>query len=146
MSLATTAWGTRIVRTTRALGIVTSAAAITAVTSGALFYTTNILSFPSVVQASTAPLAQIIEAEPGPNVNKPPKITKQSSYKALELAKSLKLVGAKMYGAFWCSHCFNQKQELGVQVAEGNYYQYIECDKEGFMSEYPLCRAKNVII
>lgn len=37
-------------------------------------------------------------------------ITTQSSSFALSLAKHLHSVGAKMYGAFWCSHCVEQKQ------------------------------------
>lgn len=37
-------------------------------------------------------------------------ITTKSSPRALALAKHLQLIGAKMYGAFWCSHCLEQKQ------------------------------------
>lgn len=37
-------------------------------------------------------------------------ITTSSSPFALSLAKHLHSVGAKMYGAFWCSHCLEQKQ------------------------------------
>ena len=37
-------------------------------------------------------------------------ITSQSSPMALSLAKHLRSIGAKMYGAFWCSHCNEQKQ------------------------------------
>lgn len=39
-------------------------------------------------------------------------ITTPSSPFALSLAKHLKAVGAKIYGAFWCSHCLEQKQVL----------------------------------
>jgi hypothetical protein len=37
-------------------------------------------------------------------------ITTTSSSFALSLAKHMRSVGAKMYGAFWCSHCVEQKQ------------------------------------
>ncbi|KAG6528160.1 hypothetical protein ZIOFF_010309 [Zingiber officinale] len=37
-------------------------------------------------------------------------ITNQSTPLALSLAKHLRSIGAKMYGAFWCSHCNEQKQ------------------------------------
>jgi hypothetical protein len=37
-------------------------------------------------------------------------ITTTSSPFALSLAKHLNSIGAKMYGAFWCSHCLEQKQ------------------------------------
>jgi hypothetical protein len=36
-------------------------------------------------------------------------ITTPSSPFALSLAKYLNSIGAKMYGAFWCSHCQEQK-------------------------------------
>ena len=39
-----------------------------------------------------------------------PEVTHVSSSQELALAKQLKAIGAKMYGAFWCSHCFEQKQ------------------------------------
>lgn len=49
------------------------------------------------------------------NVNLPyftTEITTESSPFALSLAKHLRSIGAKMYGAFWCSHCLEQKQVL----------------------------------
>jgi hypothetical protein len=46
----------------------------------------------------------------------PPLVTSESSRGAVDLARRLKAAGAKMYGAFWCSHCFEQKQAFGAQV------------------------------
>lgn len=40
-------------------------------------------------------------------------ITSPSSPFALSLARHLHSVGAKMYGAFWCSHCQEQKEVCG---------------------------------
>ncbi|KAI3462322.1 hypothetical protein Pfo_018985 [Paulownia fortunei] len=37
-------------------------------------------------------------------------ITQESSPLAISLAKHLRLIGAKLYGAFWCSHCLDQKE------------------------------------
>lgn len=37
-------------------------------------------------------------------------ITRESSPLAIALAKHLHSIGAKLYGAFWCSHCFDQKE------------------------------------
>ena len=37
-------------------------------------------------------------------------ITTESSPFAIALARHLHSIGAKMYGAFWCSHCNEQKQ------------------------------------
>ena len=43
-------------------------------------------------------------------LRQPPVVTKTSSPEAMALAKHLKEIGATMYGAFWCSHCYGQKQ------------------------------------
>lgn len=40
-------------------------------------------------------------------------ITTPSSPFALSLARHLHSIGAKMYGAFWCSHCQEQKVVCG---------------------------------
>ena len=49
-----------------------------------------------------------------------------------------------MYGAFWCSHCYDQKQALGKQVFAEKYVQYIECSKDGLNSQTKLCKSKEV--
>jgi len=41
-----------------------------------------------------------------------PEVSTMSTSKEITLAKQLKAIGAKMYGAFWCSHCFEQKQVI----------------------------------
>ena len=76
----------------------------------------------------------------------PPIIKEHSSPRALAIGKRLKEKNAKMYGAYWCSHCNNQKQELGIEVKEQQMFTYVECDKEGLNSEYPYCKAnkKNI--
>lgn len=57
-------------------------------------------------------------------------MTEVSSPRAVELAKRLKAAGAKMYGAFWCSHCFEQKQSFGKEaMAE---LPYVECYPDGY--------------
>ena len=43
---------------------------------------------------------------------------------AIHLAKS----GAKMYGAFWCPHCQQQKEYFGTSVSR---LPYIECSPDG---------------
>ncbi len=57
-------------------------------------------------------------------------MTEVSSERAVDLARRLRAVGAKMYGAFWCSHCFEQKQAFGE--AAGHDLPYVECYPEGF--------------
>ncbi|MBI4015190.1 MAG: hypothetical protein HY362_00500 [Candidatus Aenigmarchaeota archaeon] len=41
-----------------------------------------------------------------------------------DFAKCLNEKGVKMYGAFWCSHCNNQKALFG---SSWSYMNYIEC-------------------
>lgn len=57
-------------------------------------------------------------------------ITTKSSPYALALAKHLNSIGAKMYGAFWCSHCVEQKEKFGYEAAK--LVNYVECFPNGF--------------
>ena len=41
-----------------------------------------------------------------------------------EFAKCLSVNKVKMYGAFWCPHCNNQKKEFGNSF---KYVDYVEC-------------------
>lgn len=111
-----------------------------------LFYTTSILAVsPDEALASTAPAYQAMLTEDEKNTpkdNSPPIITSKSPAAALALAPRLEKADAKMYGAYWCSHCNNQKKELGVEA--GRSFPYIECDKEGKNSQYPLCKSKKI--
>jgi len=59
-----------------------------------------------------------------------PEVSTQSSPEAKSLAKKLKEAGAKMYGAFWCSHCFDQKQAFGAQAMSD--FPYVECYPDGW--------------
>ncbi|RAL45802.1 hypothetical protein DM860_009666 [Cuscuta australis] len=56
-------------------------------------------------------------------------ITTHSSPYAISLAKHLSSVGARMYGAFWCSHCQDQKQMFGKEAAA--LLNYVECFPTG---------------
>ncbi|KAI2503262.1 vitamin K epoxide reductase-like protein [Fragilaria crotonensis] len=73
----------------------------------------------------------------------PPAITTSSSPQALAIGKDLVKLNAKMYGAYWCSHCYDQKQSLGKQAFYESV-QYIECSKEGVNSQAPVCKERNV--
>jgi len=57
------------------------------------------------------------------------------------LAKCLTEKGAKMYGAYWCSHCNNQKEGFGDAV---KYIDYVECDAGGENAQVDLCIEKGV--
>lgn len=59
-----------------------------------------------------------------------PVVTTSSTDQSVRLASRLKAAGAKMYGAFWCSHCFDQKQIFG-SAAMANF-PYVECYPNGW--------------
>lgn len=72
----------------------------------------------------------------------PPSITSHSDARMMKLAEKLKSKNARMYGAFWCEHCYRQKQMLGQEAFDK--IEYIECSKNGRGSQYKLCREKDV--
>lgn len=72
----------------------------------------------------------------------PPEITEPSSERAIRLATDLKSLDAKLYTAFWCSHCYEQKQTLGKEAME--IVKYIECDRQGLNSRRSLCQERKV--
>ncbi len=74
--------------------------------------------------------------------NAPPAITTTSSKAALALAADLNSLDARMFGAFWCSHCYDQKQALGYEAMQT--IPYIECDREGYNSKRDFCKEKDV--
>ncbi|XP_073296518.1 thiol-disulfide oxidoreductase LTO1 isoform X1 [Primulina huaijiensis] len=57
------------------------------------------------------------------------KVTKKSSPVALSLARHLHSIGAKLYGAFWCSHCQDQKEMFGREASK--LLDYVECFPDG---------------
>ncbi|GMY11143.1 thiol-disulfide oxidoreductase LTO1 [Fagus crenata] len=66
-------------------------------------------------------------------------ITTTSSPFALSLAKHLNSIGAKMYGAFWCSHCLEQKQMFGREAAK--LLDYVECFPDGYKKGTKMIKA-----
>jgi uncharacterized membrane protein len=76
------------------------------------------------------------------SVNIPPPITTKSSSQALQIASMLREANTKMYGAFWCSHCYDQKQTLGLPAFQS--IQYIECSRDGYQSQADQCRERNI--
>lgn len=51
-----------------------------------------------------------------------------SSPYQIALADHLRAKGATFYGAWWCSHCFHQKNLFGTEGARK--LPYLECDKD----------------
>lgn len=69
-------------------------------------------------------------------------ITTSSSAAELGLAQHLKQIDAKMYGAFTCPHCQNQKHLFGKEAAA--QLNYIECHPQGKNSQTDLCMKANI--
>ena len=73
----------------------------------------------------------------------PPQLEQSSTSYSRALAKHLAETGAKMYGAFWCSHCIEQKEIFGA----GAEIPYVECFPDGWERGTPLsgsCQAAKV--
>jgi uncharacterized membrane protein/glutaredoxin len=69
-------------------------------------------------------------------------ITTTSGESELALADHLAKVGAKMYGAWWCPHCEEQKLLLGKEAF--GKIQYVECDKDGNNSQSDVCQKVGI--
>lgn len=76
--------------------------------------------------------------------NEPGKIaiTTSSGAAEISLAQHLKQTGAKMYGAFTCPHCQNQKGLFGKQAAD--QLNYIECHPQGKNAQPDLCTSAGI--
>lgn len=79
--------------------------------------------------------------EPQKNIPPPP-ITSKSSEQALKIGQDLKGLNTRFFGAYWCSHCYEQKQRLGKEAMAN--VQYIECSKEGLNSQNDLCKERGI--
>ncbi|MCX5963705.1 MAG: vitamin K epoxide reductase family protein [Cyanobacteria bacterium] len=56
-----------------------------------------------------------------------------------QLAKHLKETGAKMYGAYWCPHCCEQKQLFGKEAMKE--FNYVECADDGKNADAKACAS-----
>ncbi|XP_065857464.1 thiol-disulfide oxidoreductase LTO1 isoform X2 [Euphorbia lathyris] len=66
-------------------------------------------------------------------------VTTPSSPFTVSLAKHLNSIGAKMYGAFWCSHCLEQKQMFGQEASK--ILNYVECFPDGYRKGIKIAKA-----
>lgn len=69
-------------------------------------------------------------------------ITTTSGESEIKLAQYLTEVGAKKYGAFWCPHCYEQKQLFGKEAFQE--INYIECDPNGKNPQPEACVAADI--
>jgi hypothetical protein len=56
-------------------------------------------------------------------------------------AKCLTAKQAKMYGAFWCPHCEDQKEKFGSSF---QYAPYVECGIKGSQGIEPVCTQAGI--
>lgn len=71
-----------------------------------------------------------------------PAITSTSGQAEIALAKHLTSIGAKMYGAYWCPHCHDQKQLFGQQA--WREVTYVECAPDGLNAQPQVCQAQQI--
>jgi uncharacterized membrane protein len=69
-------------------------------------------------------------------------ITTTSGPAELALAQHLKDSGAKLYAAWWCEYCHEQKQRFGAEATA--LLPYVECDARGQNPQTELCLAQSL--
>lgn len=87
-------------------------------------------------------LIPISEAQGMPQPPSGWKVTTTSGEAEIALAEHLTAIGAKNYGAYWCPHCYEQKQLFGEQAFAK--IDYIECAPEGKNPRTEACQAADI--
>jgi uncharacterized membrane protein len=70
-------------------------------------------------------------------------ITSGSGEAEIALAQHLKKIDAVMYGAFFCSHCYHQKQLFG-RTAFKKLVNYVECHPQGNNPQVARCEKAGI--
>ena len=71
-----------------------------------------------------------------------PIITTSSSPQKIKFARFLSDNNIKMFSAYWCPHCHDQKQLFGKKAVKE--LTIVECAKDGKDNQYELCREKEI--
>jgi hypothetical protein len=67
----------------------------------------------------------------------------RAQHKHDAFARCLKDRGVKMYGAWWCPHCVEQKEKFGASF---EYVPYVECGIKGDThGQSQICKDENVM-
>ena len=67
---------------------------------------------------------------------------RRSQHRYDAFARCLSSRGVKMYGAWWCPHCQEQKDEFGASF---KYAPYVECGVKGDMrAANPVCKDADI--
>lgn len=65
-------------------------------------------------------------------------IKDKSGESEIQLARHLKQTGAKMYSAYWCPHCYEQKKLFGVEALTD--LPFVECAPDGKEAQTATCQ------
>ncbi len=114
---------------------------------GQPFFTSFILIVVTVVgvtglYANAGPTVAATPAQRAEGGQKAPPVTTESGAAEVALAEYLTEVGARGFGAYWCPHCYSQKQLFGAEAFEK--LTYIECDANGYQAQPQVCQAAGV--
>ena len=71
-----------------------------------------------------------------------PIITTSSSPQKVKFAKFLTDNNIKMYSAYWCPHCHDQKQLFGKKAVKE--LKVVECAQDGKDNQYKICQEKQI--
>lgn len=58
-----------------------------------------------------------------------------------DFAQCLTTKGAKLYGAWWCPNCENQKKDFGNAFS---FLDYQECSSPGKKDQLPVCKEAGI--
>lgn len=88
------------------------------------------------IQKDTAPVDEVASTQ---MQQETPDLDKGGVY--APLAKCLTKKGVRMYGAYWCPHCADQKEMFGEDF---RFVNYIECDPKGENNDAPRCQRDKI--
>ena len=84
----------------------------------------------------------LVDFIPAAAAERPPPIASHSSARALAIGEKLAGKNARMFGAYWCWHCSEQKETLGREAFAK--LGYVECAPDGVDSHAATCTAEGV--
>jgi len=105
---------------------------------GQLFFTGFIVVVITLVGVFGVYNTTMARDDSGPGIP----IVNTSGPAEIALARHLTQSGAVMYGAYWCSHCHDQKELFGKEAVRE--LTYVECDPNGANPQVERCRAKGI--
>ncbi|CAD5922653.1 Thiol-disulfide oxidoreductase LTO1 [Planktothrix tepida] len=103
-------------------------AMITGIVALGLYNSVNVANLPASADESQGKVGLAITTTSGPA--------------EIALARHLTQIGAKEYGAYWCPHCYDQKQLFGKEAFA--IINYVECDANGKNPQTQLCQEVGI--